>query len=543
MTKIGWNDNEELIIKIDLNDERFRTQVYEMVKEFFNPKEIVVSVDGVFREEYISEKIQEILRLTIAIEETSFYFQEDVRDFIFSINIKDKNDQELAGIVQRGSDIPMLLTNKDENGIVKARYVIKILLYKMFCSVTGLQLPWGCMTGVRPVSFINRLLKNGAKRGEIQKELRNNLFVTPEKETLALLVSDNQQAIITDTDSASISLYLNIPFCPTRCLYCAFTANPVSKYEKLIDHYINTMINEMEVCEEVLKNSFFKIRSIYMGGGTPTSINAKQLDRILETMDRLWIKTENRDVLQEYSVEAGRPDSITEEKLDVLKKWGVRRISRNPQTLNEETLRLIGRQHTTEEFMQAYELARSKGFDNINVDLIAGLPGEDFSKFKYTLDKILELSPENITIHTLSVKRASDLKLRKEEYILSDGFDVASMVNYASERLTGAGMQPYYMYRQKNMLGNLENVSYTKPGYESYYNVHIMEEDQHIIAFGSGGSSKAVFKGRIEKSFNTKSVEEYIGKKEEVIDRKKNFVYNNLVESKWLEESQPKGSA
>jgi oxygen-independent coproporphyrinogen-3 oxidase len=321
-----------------------------------------------------------------------------------------------------------------------------------------------------------------------------------------------------DSKNNSISLYIGIPFFPTRCLYCSFSSSTIGQYKKVVDLYVETLLKEIKHTGALIKDSNFYIESIYIGGGTPTSLKANQLSRLLEGIEEYLDLAD----LKEYTVEAGRPDTIDVDKLKAIKGSLVSRISINPQTMNSVTLEKIGRKHSPEDIVKAFYMARDLGFDNINMDIICGLPGEDVAMFKETLEKIKPMEPDSLTVHTMSIKRASRLTEEKENYNLETQYrQVSEMVDMAGEYAKKMGLAPYYLYRQKNILGNLENVGYSRKNKECLYNIQIMEERQSVFACGAGAASKFVFPhNRIERAFNVKTVEQYIGRIDEMIERK-----------------------
>ena len=424
-------------------------------------------------------------------------------------------DAEGTGAKGVRKEIPVFSDSKDLE-----RYI-----YILMRDITGYSSPWGCLTGVRPTKIVNQLLSEGLSRDEVMRELTGFYLASEQKSSLALETALGQKPFLDmqAADPDRIGVYIGIPFCPSRCLYCSFTSNSIEKYKKSVDTYIDLLQAEMEATAEIIRDNALKVESVYIGGGTPTSLGEGQFSRFISDVVRIFI--EPSEHLREFSVEAGRPDSITAGKLAAMKSAGVGRISINPQTMNDETLRLIGRRHTAAETVDAFEAARAAGFGNINTDIICGLPGEDMEMFSHTLDEIALLGPESVTVHTLSVKRAADLK-RDERRNMLESSVVGNMVEAAAARLAARGMRPYYMYRQKNMLGNHENVAYCLPGYESPYNIHIMEEDQTILAAGAGGVSKFVAPGVIRRAFNVKSVEEYLARWQEMADRKRDLLEN-----------------
>ena len=320
----------------------------------------------------------------------------------------------------------------------------------------------------------------------------------------------------------TFSLYVGIPFCPSICAYCSFSSYPLSVWEKQVDNYLDALCKEIEAASTMMGNK--KLLTFYMGGGTPTSLSAAQMDRLLTCLEQYFDLAH----VSEKTVEAGRPDSITEDKLKVLRKHHIDRISINPQTMNQETLDLIGRRHTTEEVKQAFHMARAAGFMNINMDLIAGLPGETSEHMQRTMDAIVDLAPDSVTVHSLALKRAAFLNQNREQFPVAGADEVNRMIGISHEGALAIEAEPYYLYRQKNIAGNLENVGYARKGCEGLYNILIMEEKQTILALGAGASSKFVFNSedghRIERVENVKSVKDYIERIDEMIDRKKNFL-------------------
>ena len=356
--------------------------------------------------------------------------------------------------------------------------------------------PWGILTGVRPAKVAGGLLAQGKGILKTKKIMRDEYILNPQKAALAVSVASTEYKLTKKMPKNTCSIYISIPFCPSRCAYCSFVSYTTPRLLSMIEEYLDTMIVELDETIDIIEELGMKVTTVYIGGGTPTTLSAEQLDRLLTRLDSRI----NTDDLLEFTLEAGRPDTITAEKLAVAKAHGVTRVSVNPQTLNDSVLKEIGRHHTTEDFYRAYELAKESGIRDINVDLIAGLPGDDFTNFSATVDKIIELAPTNITVHTFCVKKASDA-LRKNSGIYSlSGDDAAKSVAYSQLKTKFAGYRPYYMYRQKNTVGNLENVGFSLEGHESYYNVYMMEEIQTIFAVGAGAVTKLV---KCEKPFHT----------------------------------------
>ncbi len=391
------------------------------------------------------------------------------------------------------------------------------LLFLCLRTLTGISPEWGILTGVRPVKLINKLRAKGNNFDEASSYLADRYLMTDEKINIGWQTAVNQDAVVSVMPQRSFSLYVDIPFCPTRCTYCSFISQTVSSFRKLMPEYVEKLCKEIAYTGELVRDKGLTLDTVYFGGGTPTSIEAKDLSRIMNAI----VSSFDLSRIREYTVEAGRPDTITSEKLDVIKSCGGDRVSINPQTLNEEVLKNIGRSHTVKDFMESYELARSKGFKAINVDLIAGLPDDKFDSFTQSVDGVMALNPENITVHALSIKRASELMARRS---LGDGELCERMIKYSTERLMNSGYSPYYLYRQKNQLGNQENIGWTIGGYAGIYNINIMEEVQTILSVGAGGTTKLVLsKGdgdRLNRFFNPKYPLEYIKHFDTVLLRK-----------------------
>ncbi|MGB4091434.1 MAG: coproporphyrinogen dehydrogenase HemZ [Ruminococcus flavefaciens] len=393
-------------------------------------------------------------------------------------------------------------------------YTLCRLIYGLLSEITGITPPWGLLTGIRPVKKVIDLMRRGMTEEEICSALGEKYLVSPEKLKIAYETAVNQLPILDRIDRKAVSLYVSIPFCPTRCSYCSFVSHSMDSAIKLMPDYINALCRELKIIGDLVKETDTKIDTIYFGGGTPTSISADDLRMIMQTVQDNF----DLDNVREYSVEAGRPDTITEEKLRVIKEYGADRISVNPQTLNDDVLKVIGRKHSGEDALRAFELARKVGFDNINTDLIAGLPTEQFDSFRNTLDKMIELSPESITVHTLTIKRSATLFEKGSENATNPA---AEMVRYSVDALMDNGYLPYYMYRQKNTVDNLENVGYAKKGFESHYNIFIMDETQTILGAGCAASTKLVYPdNKIVRIHNYKFPYEYIRSFDKLMEKK-----------------------
>ena len=404
----------------------------------------------------------------------------------------------------------------EEAGEDTYKDAFKRFLYRTLSGITKKALPWGNLTGIRPTKIAYGMLEEGKTESEILAYMQEKHYVSEEKSFLSIDIAKRERELLKDVHyQGGYSLYIGIPFCPTTCLYCSFTSYPIAAYRNRVDAYVDCLIREMEY---VSKRYAHKILdSVYIGGGTPTTLEAEQLDRLIGKLKELF----DFSGVKEFTVEAGRADSITEEKLKVLYQHGVSRISVNPQTMKQETLDIIGRKATVEQTVAAYKLAREIGFDNINMDLILGLPGEVEEDVQNTIDRVTELNPDSLTVHSLAIKRASRLSQWIQENDISTLHNTDETMRIAAEGAKKLGMEPYYLYRQKNMSGNFENVGYARPGKEGLYNILIMEEKQTIVALGAGSITKLVLPdGRIERSDNVKDVALYIEKIEEMIARK-----------------------
>lgn len=394
---------------------------------------------------------------------------------------------------------------------------LKRLLYDLLQRDTGRTLPWGTLTGIRPTKIAMGLLEEGQSEAQVAAYMKNEYLVSDEKTDLSIEIARREKRILQNIDYENgYSMYIGIPFCPTTCLYCSFTSYPFSRFASRADEYVEAVKKEIAWTAEAFREK--KLNTVYFGGGTPTTLTADQLDRLLscveESFDFSW--------LQEFTVEAGRPDSITKEKLKVLRSHDVSRISINPQTMKQATLDLIGRRHTVEQIREAFHMARSLGFDNINMDLILGLPEEDIDDVRATMEELRQLKPDSITVHSLAIKRAARLNILWEQYAHMSMENSDETMAVAASAARELGLVPYYLYRQKNMAGNLENVGFAAHGKEGIYNILIMEEKQSIVAIGAGATTKAVYGGgRIERADNVKDVEQYLMRVDEMIERKK----------------------
>lgn len=398
---------------------------------------------------------------------------------------------------------------------------IKKQLYGLLSDDTGITLPWGTLTGIRPTKIVMEKLAAGMTKADIRSYMEDTCFTSPEKINLSIEIAGYEQELLQTIDChQGYSLYLGIPFCPTTCLYCSFTSFPISQWQDKTHLYLDALFREMEFV--AAQKSKSRPDTVYIGGGTPTALSAADLERLFQQLETVF----DLSRLREFTVEAGRPDSITREKLQVMKQHGVTRISINPQTMQQKTLDLIGRRHTAAEVGTCFAMARELGFDNINMDLIIGLPEETPDDVADTMAQLEQLKPDSITVHTLAVKRAARLKTMQEACRDLSGQGIVTSLNIAAASARGMGMVPYYLYRQKNMAGNLENVGYALPGKACIYNILIMEEKQSILACGAGTTTKLLEpeENRISRIENVKNVEHYINRIDEMIERKKKIL-------------------
>ncbi len=458
----------------------------------------------------------------------SFYPEHDVRVYAAEAQEEHQDDEKQVIIQLFNDSMNVILdidvrkeyvhTYKNDTDVIKKE--CKLSIYQDLCDYTGKTLPWGNLTGIRPTKLAMGMLAEGKEDAEIVAWLKAAHAVSDEKAQLSLDIARREKAILDRLHyEDGYSLYIGIPFCPTTCLYCSFTSYPIAVWRKRVEEYLQALFQEIDFVAETYKNKI--LDTVYIGGGTPTTLEAAELDRLLQYVRNQF---DFRQVT-EFTVEAGRADSITREKLDVLKKHGVTRISVNPQTMKDETLRYIGRQHTVAQVKDAFWLAREAGFDNINMDIILGLPGELESDVQNTIHEICKLNPDSLTVHSLAVKRASKLSQWIEENGIETLRNTDSTMDIAQKGAYALEMKPYYLYRQKNMSGNFENVGYAREGKYGIYNILIMEEKQTIVACGAGSISKRVYPdGRIERCENVKDVASFIERIDEMIERKRKLL-------------------
>lgn len=424
-----------------------------------------------------------------------------------------------------GTEHEAVLSRPEERPIVKNE--LKQLLYRVLSAHTGKELPWGTLTGIRPTKIAMQFLEENAPGtqnpmtdADILSYMQETYYCSEEKALLAIDIAKREKRILADIHyEKGYSLYIGIPFCPTTCLYCSFTSFPIFFWKDRVGEYLTALEKEIDFVREACQDKI--LDSVYIGGGTPTTLEPEELRRLLSKVRASFDFSQ----VKEFTVEAGRADSITRDKLRVLKEFGVTRISVNPQTMNQETLNIIGRRHTVEQVEEAFRLAREEGFTNINMDLILGLPGETKEHVERTMEAVTRLCPDSLTVHSLAIKRASRLSLWIEENGIETLHNTDETMEIAAEGAARMNMKPYYLYRQKNMSGNFENVGYATEGNYGIYNILIMEEKQTIMALGAGTISKAVYPdGRIERCDNVKDVALYIEKIDEMIDRKRKLL-------------------
>ena len=490
------------MITVLLDKAEFEYDIHSLVKAFYPKEEVYVSTKDKEKKE---EPVHYHMDVQFAPEEIIFSWKK--------VEPSEENENQ-TGITKR---VAVDDTNRKET-----KNSLKRTLYQLLSEYTGVELPWGNLTGIRPTKIPMALLEEGKSEEEIARYMKETYFTSDEKIKLSIEIAERELELLHKLDyEEGYSLYIGIPFCPTTCLYCSFTSYSLAAWKNRMDEYLDALEKELDYT--AVKFAHKKLNSIYIGGGTPTTLNPQQLDRLIRKIKCSFDLSD----LVEFTVEAGRPDSITREKLMVLRNHGISRISINPQTMKQETLDLIGRHHTVQQTIDSFNLARELGFDNINMDLIVGLPGESLSDVADTMEIIRKLAPDNLTVHSLAIKRAARLNIQRERYQDFEIVNTADHIALTAKVAEEMGLFPYYLYRQKNMAGNFENVGYAAPGKAGVYNVLIMEEKQSIVACGAGSSTKRVWTTpnpdgtyRIERCENVKDVAQYIARIDEMIERK-----------------------
>lgn len=465
-------------INIKLNNMQYRLDVHQTINIFYNSLDI--------------EFVEENWNFYIIIDEQS---------------LRVKNDKSNIEYVFKSD-----LSHKEN---------IKNAIFKFFTEYTGKIMPWGALAGIRPSKIALTLMNEGKNDEEIVDHFYNHFYTRRDKAELCINIAKIERKLV-NKDQNTVSVYIGMPFCPTRCLYCSFTSNPIESCKSVVEPYLNSLKYEIEETARYIKEKGLDIQCVYFGGGTPTSVNDEQFEKIMMHIYNSFVK-ENQ--IKEFTVECGRPDSITLNKLESMKKYKVDRISINPQTMNDDTLKLIGRRHSVSEVIDKFNLARDCGLDNINMDMIIGLPGEGIKHVMKTIDDIAKLSPDSITVHGMSVKRGSRLHenmINNMDLLVSDQKELNLMYEKTVDLAEKLNMKPYYMYRQKNMVGNMENIGYSVKGKEGLYNIQMIEERQTIIACGADAITKIVFldENRIERHGNVKDVREYINRVKEMVEKK-----------------------
>ena len=466
-------------VKIKLNDMKYRYDVYQMFNIYFPLDEIKFLDDGDYIVNILDNKVEFINSDYYKETEISENIKEDIKRLVFS-SLKDITEEEY---------------------------------------------PWGILVGIRPSKIALKYLEEGKTEEEIIEIFKKKHLASEEKAKLCIEIAKTEVSFV-NNDSKNIAIYIGMAFCPTRCFYCSFAANPIMGNKKLVNPYLEALIYEIREMKKYIDERGLNIETVYFGGGTPTAVNNEEFELIMQEAYDAFVKGKG---LKEFTVECGRPDSITKEKLATMKKFNVTRISINPQTMNDETLKMIGRGHNSKDVIEKFNLARSMGFNDINMDMIIGLPGEGIKEVLHTKEEILKLHPDSLTVHGLSLKRASILY---ENFILKKGIQVKKQAEladmYEESRILAKklGLHPYYMYRQKNMVGNMENLGYSRKGAECIYNIQMIEDKQTIIALGADAVSKVVFleEGRIERFANIKDVREYCNRIEEMVEGKKKLL-------------------
>lgn len=465
-------------INIKLNDLKYRYDVYQMFNIYFPLDKINFSeLEGDYHVEITDDKV-------------SFSYNDISREDY-------KNDTEYY------------------------KETIKKVIFKALRDITGDEYPWGTLVGIRPSKIALKHLREGKSEEEVKEIFFEKHITLEEKAQLCIDVAEFEDKYV-NKDPKNIAIYVGMAFCPTRCLYCSFAANPIGGNKKLVNPYLEALTYEIEEIKKYVDEKGLRIESVYFGGGTPTAVNDEEFENLMNKIYNSFV--ENRE-LKEFTVECGRPDSITLNKLQTMKKYDVTRISINPQTMNDETLKLIGRGHTSQDVIDKFKMARELGFEDINMDMIIGLPGEGLQEAKITAREIKKLSPDSLTIHGLSLKRGS---IMYENFILKKGLglksqeEIMKMYEESKNLAKELELTPYYMYRQKNMVGNMENLGYSKKGKECIYNIQMIEDKQTIIALGADAVTKVVFleNDRIERFGNVKDIKEYVNRIKEMVDGK-----------------------
>lgn len=561
------------MITVQLNEPNFEYDIHSLVKAFYPQHDVLVK--AMPREEFPESVFHLVVNYDRKNHMIDFKFFEHNQKETQEEDDAAKEETVAQDHENRAMKEKMALDGSvqvDFEDRKKTKNELKQQLYYLLTVYAGKTLPWGTLTGIRPTKIPMELLEEGKSEDEIRSYMKETYLASDEKIELSLSVAKRELELLSRIDYENgYSLYVGIPFCPSTCLYCSFTSYPLAKWANRMDEYLDALEKEIAFTAEVCRHKV--LNSVYIGGGTPTTLSAEQMDRLLTMIgsyfgiadeqgrmiyadeyvnevdvtdeaqnpmdgtgtenaltdaDNKMEKARKQTQLLEFTVEAGRPDSITREKLEVIHRHNISRISINPQTMKEETLRLIGRQHTVQQTIDSFKLAREVGFDNINMDLIVGLPEETIADVRETMRQLEELDPDNITVHSLAIKRAARLRMQKEQYENLHIENTAQTIDLTAECCHEMGLEPYYLYRQKNMAGNFENVGYAKPGKAGVYNILIMEEKQTIMALGAGATTKVVFEDgkRIERVGNVKDIINYLDRVDEMVERKRELLKN-----------------
>lgn len=480
-----------LNLSLKLNKREFEYDIYSLIRAFYPGSEIKIWYEGE---------------------------GEPDGDYAYKYFVEYGSDSITFTIVEGERELSRKMTRISETEDRKGRKNhVKKLVYRSLVTLTGRKLPWGNLSGIRPTKIPMHMLEEGRSNVEIAQYMRDTYDTSPEKTALAITIVNRERDILKEIDyEQGYSLYVGIPFCPSICLYCSFGSHVLKTWSHMVEPYLSALCKELSFIAENMKER--TLDTIYIGGGTPTTLEAEQMRRLLNHIRKEFPLAG----LKEFTVEAGRPDTITREKLAILQEFPVTRISINPQTMNQETLDLVGRKHTVEEVTEKFMLAREMGFDNINMDLIVGLPGEHQEQVAHTLKQMKKLDPDSLTVHSLALKRATRLNLFKDQYeeiSFENSQEIMDMTETCAREM---GMGPYYLYRQKNIAGNFENVGYAKLDKAGIYNILIMEEKQTIMAAGAGAATKFVFQHgeRIERVENVKDLKNYVERIDEMLERK-----------------------
>ncbi|MCI9137352.1 MAG: coproporphyrinogen dehydrogenase HemZ [Lachnospiraceae bacterium] len=512
------------MITVYLNKADFEYDIHSLVKAFYAGEDVKVFADR--------EKIQKLQKEQFLLFHMEIFYRRDRIEIFLYIPLRRdgvgqavKDAEEMRREAEKESEHYMLqrqaVVKTDFSERKETKNQLKQCLYQLLSEYTGTSLPWGTLTGIRPVKIPTLMLEQGKEEAEIKTYMTETYLASEQKIDLSIEIAKREMELLRQIDYQNgYSLYVGIPFCPSICSYCSFSSSPIGAWEERVDDYLTALEREIDFTADACRDR--KLNAVYIGGGTPTTLSSSQLDRLLSKIKRSF----NFSNLLEYTVEAGRPDSITREKLEVLRSYGISRISINPQTMKQETLDLIGRRHSVEQTLESFSLAREMGFDNINMDLIVGLPEETPEDVKNTLEQVKMLAPDNLTVHSLAIKRAARLKMFPEDYKGMKMSNTWEIIDLTADYARKMGLVPYYLYRQKNMAGNFENVGYAKPGKAGLYNILIMEEVQNIAACGAGSISKRVYPdGRIERCENVKDVAQYIERIDEMVERKRALLF------------------